>query len=93
MFVIYCALLYGSCCVGVVVSLLCVLFCVVLYNLFIRWVFVAVCDCFDMCLCGLFVLYGVLLYVFVLLCLCDCLNVFVYVVCYVFCEGVRFGCC
>ena len=79
---------------GVVVSLLCVLFCVVLYNLFIWRVFVAVCDCFDMCLCGLFVLYCVLLYVFVLLlCLCDCLSVFVYVVCDVLCEVVRLGCC
>ena len=51
--------------------LLCVLFCVVWYELFIGCVFVIVCACFDMSLCVLFVLHCVLLSVFVLLCLCE----------------------
>ena len=56
--------------------------------------FVAVCVCFDMCLCGLFVMYCVMLSVFVsLLCLCVCLKVFVYVVCDVLCDVVPCGCC
>ena len=56
--------------------------------------FVAVSDCIDMCLCGLLVMYCVLLSVLVLLLrMCVCLNVFVYVVCDVLCDVVPLGCC